>query len=76
MSIDAQKRKDSLKALVNIIALEGVLLFAVVAFYLSTSSLTYLVGGIVATQLIFVPIFIRWVRDHAPALKSQPGEDR
>lgn len=69
-SVDSPRRKEAVRALLNIALLEGMLLFAVVAVYLYTNELTYLVGGIVATSLIFVPILLRWVRDHAPALKG------
>ncbi|MEQ8936119.1 MAG: hypothetical protein RIE56_10055 [Amphiplicatus sp.] len=59
-----------MRALLNIAILEGMLLFIVVAVYLYTNELTYLVGGIVATSLIFVPVLMRWIRDHAPAMKG------
>jgi len=54
----------------------GMLLFAVVSIYLYTKEMTYLVVGVVATSLIFVPILLRWMRDHAPAMKSSAAADQ
>ncbi|MEQ8179697.1 MAG: hypothetical protein RIA10_15315 [Amphiplicatus sp.] len=75
-SIDSQRRKEAARALLNIAMLEGMLLFAVVSIYLYTKEMTYLVGGVVATSLIFVPILLRWMRDHAPAMKSSAAADQ
>ncbi|GJL95445.1 MAG: hypothetical protein DHS20C05_18500 [Hyphococcus sp.] len=69
-AIDDQKRKDAIKALVNIAMLEGFLLVAIVAVYLSTGSLTYLVGGLVGSSLIFGPMFFRWFKAHGAAMKA------
>lgn len=69
-SIDAQRRKEAARALLNIAMLEGVLLFLVVAIYLYTKELIHLVGGVVAASLIFAPVMLRWARDHAPAMKG------
>ncbi|MEE2692421.1 MAG: hypothetical protein VX640_12855 [Pseudomonadota bacterium] len=70
MTFEARKRKDAMKALFNILLLEGALLFAVVSVYLYTDRLTNLVGGLTASSLIFAPTLLRWTRDHAPALKA------
>lgn len=75
-SIDSQRRKEAARALLNIAMLEGMLLFAVVSIYLYTKEMTYLVVGVVATSLIFVPILLRWMRDHAPAMKSSAAADQ
>ena len=69
-AIEDQKRKGAIKALVNIAMLEGFLLVAIVAVYLSTGNLTYLVGGLVGSTLIFGPMFFRWFKAHGQALKT------
>lgn len=69
-SIEAQRRKEAARALLNIALLEGVLLFLVAAVYLYTKELIHLAGGVVATSLIFAPVMLRWARDHAPSMKG------
>ena len=71
-AIDDQKRKDAIKGLVNIAILEGVVLVLVVAVYLSTNSLTYLIGGVMGSTLIFAPMIIRWSKAHGAAMKAKP----
>lgn len=74
MSIDEQKRKDAVRALINICVLESVLIVAVVAIYLATSNWQFLLGGVVGAQLIFIPMLLRWRNEHAASLKQAPGE--
>lgn len=71
---DPYKRKEALRALLNIVMLEGVVLLIVVAVYLATWNLTYLIGGVVASSLIFAPLLLRWMKEHAGNLRSDPGE--
>lgn len=70
---DQRMRKNAVKALVNIAVMESFVLIAVVAVYLATGNVTYLVGGIVGTLAVFVPFYIRWARGHAQALKGKPN---
>ena len=70
---DDQKRQEAIKALVNVAILEGVLLVAVVLVYLQTNNVTYLVGGVLGSTLIFGPMILRWAKAHGEALKSKPN---
>lgn len=70
-----QKRKDAIRALINIAILEGFVLIAVVGVYLYTNSIVYLVGGIVASSLIFFPMFLRWHRAHGKGMSVKPNSD-
>jgi len=72
---DAQKRKDAIKGLINIAIIEGFVLMAVVGVYLYTGNITYLVGGIIGSALIFAPMFLRWARAHGGAMKAKPNSD-
>lgn len=72
-AFDQQKRKDAIRALINIAILEGAVLIAVAAFYMNTGDMTHLVGGIVASTLIFGPMFFRWFRAHGQAFKAKPN---
>ncbi len=75
-TLEQQKRKDAIRALMNIALLEGAVLIAVVAVYLKTNNITHLVGGIVAATLIFGPMFFRWFKAHGEALnKSQTTDE-
>ena len=74
-AIDDQKRKDAIKGLVNIAILEGVVLVLVVAVFLSTNSLTYLIGGVIGSTLIFAPMIIRWSKAHGAAMTTKPNTD-
>lgn len=79
MNPDDLKRKEAVRALINLALLEGMLIFVVIAVYLYTNSIAYLIGGVVATSFIFAPLILRWVRDHAPALRTPAAgapEDR
>ncbi len=74
MSPDHQKRKDAVRALVNIALLEALLLAAVVAVYLYTNKLAFLIGGIVGAAVIVAPAFIRWAKEHGPAFKGPTND--
>ncbi|WDI31817.1 hypothetical protein PUV54_01275 [Hyphococcus flavus] len=76
MTPDQQKRKAAIRALINIAILEGAVLFAVVAFYVNTQDITHLMGGIIASTLIFGPMFFRWFKAHGDAFKpSKPNTE-
>ncbi len=68
------KRKDAMKGLINIALMEGAVLMLVVGAYLYTEDLNILIGGIIGTAIIFAPMFLRWFKTHAGALKSRTGE--
>ena len=74
MDVNAQKKQDAVRALINIAVIEGFVLVAVVGVFLYTQSLTYLIGGVVGSTLIFGPMFLRWTKDHAPALRPSADE--
>lgn len=74
-SLEKQRRADAIRALINIAVLEGFVLIAVVGVYLATNSVVYLVGGVIASSLIFMPMFWRWYRAHGRALKAKPDGD-
>ncbi|MEX6632023.1 hypothetical protein [Hyphococcus lacteus] len=73
--IEDQKRKEAVKALMNIAMLEGVVLLGVVGTYLYTNNIVHLIGGIVGSTLIFGPMFVRWFNEHGKALKAKPNSD-
>lgn len=69
---ERQERREAVRALVNIAILESVLLIVVVAVYLATGVVAYLVGGVLGTLAIFVPFYIRWARNYAEGIKEKP----
>ena len=71
--LDHQKRQDAIRGLINLAALEGILLVAVVLFYLQTNNITHLVGGIIGTSVFFAPLFFRWAKAHRAALQKKPN---
>lgn len=81
MDFEAQKKRDARKALINIAMVDGFLVVAVVAVYLYTNNLVYLIGGLVGTALISGPMILRWYNEYASVLKAsqsngdRPGED-
>jgi len=72
--VDDKKRKDEIKGLINIAIAEGFVLMAVVGVYLYTGKLIHLAGGVIGSTLIFAPMFLRWHKEHAQALKTKTGE--
>lgn len=74
-ALDDQNRKAAIRALINIAILEGFVLIAVIGVYLATNSIVYLVGGIIASSLIFVPMFLRWHRAHGRVLSAKPKDE-
>ena len=68
--LDQQKRTEAIKGLINLAILEGFVLVAVVAVYLTTNNLTYLIGGVIGSTVIFAPLFLRWVKAHGSAMKT------
>lgn len=73
MNAGDQKRKEAIRALTNLALLEGMALFVVVALYLVAGELVYLIGGVVASALIFAPLFVRWLKAHGAAFRSPNG---
>lgn len=71
--LDAQKRKDAVRALINIALVEGAVLMTVVLIYLNTKNVTHLVSGVAASALIFGPMFFRWFKAHGEAMKPKPN---
>ncbi|WP_425407919.1 hypothetical protein [Hyphococcus sp.] len=76
MDPNRQKRQEAIRALINIALMEGAVLIIVVLIYLQTENITYLVGGVVASSIIFAPLFYRWFRAHGPALKPAAEKTR
>ena len=70
---DAELKREAIRSLINIAVLEGIVLMGVVGVYLYTGKMTYLVGGVVASTLIFGPAFIRWFKAHGKHLKTSTG---
>ena len=68
-----QGKKDAVRALINIAALEGFVLIAVIGVYLATDSIVFLIGGVIASSLIFLPMLLRWRRAHGRALAVKSG---
>ncbi len=64
------------RALVSIAIFESVLLGLVVAVYLYTNNLTYLIGGVIGSQIVCAPMFIRWAKAQADAQKAQAEKQR
>jgi hypothetical protein len=75
-SLHQQQRKDAMRALLNIVIVEGVVLMAVVGVYFWSGNFTYLTGGIVGTSLIFGPMFLWWYKEHGKAWKRNKDEGR
>lgn len=71
--LDEQKRKDAIRSLINIAMFEGVVLVGVIGVYLATDNITYLIGGVIGSTIIFAPMFLRWFKDHGRALKAKPN---
>ena len=74
-ALDDQKRKDGIKSLINIAIFEGFLFAGVIGVYFMTSSVTYLIGGMVAVMLISGPMFLRWAQAHGAAMKGKPNSE-
>ncbi len=74
-ALDDQKRRDAIKGLINIAILEGFVLVLVIAVYLTTSSVFYLIAGIMGSTLIFAPLMLRWLRAHGDAMTAKPNSD-
>ena len=72
-SPEQEKKQAAIKALINIAILEGFVLIAVVAVYFYTGEITYLIGGMIGSALIFGPMFLRWAREHKSALAGKPN---
>ncbi|MBL4618915.1 MAG: hypothetical protein JKX88_02300 [Marinicaulis sp.] len=75
-SLHQQQRKDAMRALLNIVIVEGVVLMAVVGVFLYTGEVFHLLGGVVGTSLIFGPMFLRWYNEHGKAWKRNEDEGR
>ncbi len=71
---DEHKRKVALKSLFNIALFESVVLLAVVGVYLGTGNLTYLIGGIIGSTLVFAPMFLKWFQEYGEVMKTQSDE--
>ena len=72
--LEEQRRRDAIRALINMAVLEGMILVAVVGVYLYTNNMTYLIGGIVGATLIFGPMYWRFIREHGDALKQRKNK--
>lgn len=73
MHPDAEKRTEAFNALVRIAVLEAGIIAIVVAIWLATGNLAFLVGGLIGSQIVVAPMIIRWVREQAPALRGSQG---
>ena len=71
---DDHKMKEAVSALIKIAVFEALLFLAVVAVYLKTNQLVHLISGIIGVFVISGPMFLRWFKAHAEALKAKPGE--
>lgn len=72
---EEMQRREAIKALINIVVLEGFVLAAVVGVYLYTNNIVHLVGGVIGSTLLFGPMFYRWFRNHGAALQSKPNSN-
>ncbi len=68
--IAGQKRKDAMNARVRIAVLEGVVLMLVIAAFVMTGSIPALLAGVAVSAAVFAPMFLRWMKEHGPALKA------
>ena len=66
-----QRRRDAIKALVNLAAVEGFVIVAVVVVYFYTNNMTHLVGGVVGAVVLFAPLYWRFFREHGAALSKR-----
>ena len=71
--LDNQNRQDAIRGLINLAALEGVLLVGVALIYLQTNNITHLVGGVIGTSVVFAPLFYRWAKAHSAAMRQKPN---
>ncbi len=69
--IDREKRKEAVRALINIALLEAAVLIAVVAYYLKTGELMHLIAGVIGSSLLFGPLFFRWFREHGAVMRRK-----
>jgi hypothetical protein len=76
MDIQGDRRKDAIRALINLAVLEGMVLFMVIAVYLMTNEVTYVAGGFVGSALIFGPMLYRWYKEHGEALRAVPQQSK
>lgn len=70
MDVDAQKKQEAVRALINIAMIEGFVLVAVVAVWWFTGSLAFLIIGVIGSTAVFAPMFLRWVQAHGGALQA------
>lgn len=68
---DDTKRQEAIRALINLVLLEGVVLIVVVAIYLQTGKLTHLIFGVLASTAVFAPRMLSWAKTHGSAMKRQ-----
>ncbi|MEM8935577.1 MAG: hypothetical protein AAGC77_04140 [Pseudomonadota bacterium] len=73
---DAKKRRrEAILALIGWVLLEGIIVSAAVLVFVSTGNVLILIGGIIVSFIVLGPNFLRWRRDHAPALKTPAAQD-
>jgi len=68
------RRKESIRTLINLVILEGFLIAAVIVVYLYTGKLVHLIGGVIGASLIIAPLFIRWIREHGKTPAQDAGD--
>ena len=73
MDFEAEKKRDAIKGLINIVLLEGAVLMAVIGVYFHTQNIVHLVGGVLGSSLIFAPMIVRWFHAHGEAMKAKPN---
>ena len=74
MDAPEDKKKEALRALIGIVVLEAAIIVAVVAAWIVTGRLSYLIGGLIGSQIIIAPMVFNWTREKASHLKSPPGQ--
>jgi hypothetical protein len=71
--------KEAVRALLKLVLWEGAVLVALVASFFMTGSVTLLLIGVVASMVIFAPLFLRWFNEHNGAMSGPPepeGDER
>ncbi|MEM8772524.1 MAG: hypothetical protein AAGD92_12820 [Pseudomonadota bacterium] len=73
MDVNRDKKRDAVRALIQLALWEAVFLFAVVGWFLHSANVVHLVFGIAASTILFGPLFVRWFRDHGRYFSMKNG---
>jgi uncharacterized integral membrane protein len=67
---------EATRELLRIAVFEAALIGCVIAVYLATQNIAYLIGGIVGAQIIVAPMFLRWISDRRQSRTMREGSEQ